>query len=169
MHSDLKAFDSKRSAQTRDIRAPPTSGRDGLHWGGVPTKSAKAERAAPSIHNNNLLLAPPCYETVPPEPSCPVHNGADPSQANVATIAILCARGKPKRPTVASNQLQNNLLACREVAWEPNGGRSGTPTQVKQLQAVALNLMRSPPVDCTSEHRRNGPKHCMVCSTSCPS
>ena len=41
MHSDLKACDSKRSAQTRDIRAPPTSGRDGLHWGGVPTKSAK--------------------------------------------------------------------------------------------------------------------------------
>ena len=134
-----------------------------------PPRVQKAERAAPSINNNNLLLAPPRYETVPPEPSCPVHNGADPSQANVATIAILCARGEPKRPTMASNQLQNNLLACREVAWEPNGGRSGTPTQVKQLQAVALNLMRSPPVDCTSEHRRNGPKHCMVCSTSCPS
>ena len=128
-----------------------------------PPRVQNVERAAPSINNNKLLLAPPRYETVPPEPSCPVHNGADPSQANVATIAILCARGKPKRPTMASNQLQN------KVAWEPNGGRLGTPTQVKQLQAVALNLMRSPPVDCTSEHRRNGPNHCMVCSTSCPS
>ena len=44
-----------------------------------PPRVQKTEGPAPSIHNNNnLLLAPPCYETVPPEPSCPVHNGADP-------------------------------------------------------------------------------------------
>ena len=56
IHSDLKVFDSKRSTQTRDIRAPPTSGARWLALGWRTHQECK-KRNAP-LHPSTTTI---CY------------------------------------------------------------------------------------------------------------